>query len=84
MSFRGESQNSYGGMVSDFYIYYVDKNYFVHYTYDPYITNKKLISIEYKPLERCKKNECMAVAEKEGYCRPHYRMLEYEKKYGKK
>jgi len=66
VSFIGESQNSYGGMVSNYHKYYVDKNYNV-YERIPFKT--KLISREYKPIERCKL--CKREVYKDGYCYKH-------------
>ena len=67
VSFVGESQNSYGGMVSNRHTYYVDKCYIVHS--DIPFTDK-LISKKYSPLEKCKLNNCSRVARLHynGYC----------------
>ena len=67
VSFVGESQNSYGGMVSNRHVYYVDECYIVHS--DIPFTDK-LISKKYSPLEKCKLNNCSRVARLHynGYC----------------
>ena len=68
VSFVGESQNSYGGMVSNRHTYYVDKCYIVHS--DIPFTDK-LISKKYSPIERCCVRDCKKENLCDGYCTKH-------------
>lgn len=68
VSFIGESQNSYGGMVSNHHKYYVDKNYEV---YESIPFEKKVVSKKYSPIERCCVIDCKKENRCDGYCTKH-------------